>query len=177
MSIIKKLSDITDDLEELMFDCLFSESLLNFKFSKNVHTIYISNKQIYNINFPEKLKRLYISGNMYNFARIVFPEKLQELSITLSSLDPIIGLVFPPNLIELSIFHNNISNLIFPLSLQRLNLSDNFIADHDFNHGLHITTIRPINSPKFEFIEQINYIWHYIYLKWPRSHFIKAARI
>lgn len=72
----------------------------------------------------------------------------------------------------------SINNLIFPKSLQILRLYDcTDILDYDFNHELHIITFVSINNPKFKLV-QINIIeHHYIYLKWLRSHFIKAVRI
>jgi hypothetical protein len=157
MPIIRELSDITDDLEELIFKDNFSETLRGFKFSENVHTIYMTN---YN-----------------DFTEIEFPKSLQKLILQLyNENNSIINFICPPNLIELHLTHINIDNLIFPKSLQILGLYNIIgILDYDFNHELRIGTFVPINSPKFEFVQLDSHGYHYIYLKWPRDHFIKAA--
>jgi hypothetical protein len=183
MEIIEKLSDITDDLKILKFNWIFSESLKGFKFSENVHTIYIitDNIKLSDIDFPKKLKILLIYQSCCDFMGVIFPDTLQKLHLRSSIIISTINLVLPPNLIELSSCGYDIKNLSFPKSLQSLELYNSGIYDLDFNHELHIIFDKHIDNPKFEFVkcdsDHDGTRWHYIYLKWPRSHFIKAARI
>ena len=178
MTLITRLSDITDDIQDIIFDFGFLESLEGFKFSKNVYSIYInSHMDLSTIDFPEQLKKLYISTHCCDFINIKIPKGLYSLEIRIFDFNAlIINLIFPPNLIELTLYGCIINNLIFPKSLQTLRSDAEDLLDYDFNHELNIITFFNIDNPKFELVKAHDF-YHYIYLKWPRSHFIKEARI
>jgi hypothetical protein len=176
MATIRRLADIRDDIDFLVFPWDFSESLVGFKFSENVHTIYITSGDVklVGVELPNKLKTLYMSPNYNDFTGAIIPEDLQNLHIQFNGRPkPIIGLNLPPKLIELTLYGCKIDNLVFPaLKILKINASD--VENCDFNHELYIISRLPIRNHKFEYVK-FDDGWHYIYLKWPKTHFIKAA--
>ena len=160
---VKKLSDITDDMQIICMQFGFTESFENFKFSDNVHTLKLSyyDHPLNDINYPKNLKYLYVhcGPDRSNIQIMQFSQctRLEKLILNYCTID----------------------NLIVPENLKILVLYSSMFKNYDFPHELFIISSYCIDDPKFERVklEDDDNKFHYIYLKWPRSHFIKGARI
>lgn len=158
---VKKLSDITDDMQIICTEYTFTESFENFKFSDNVHTLKLSyyNRSLNDINYPKNLKYLQIHCGLIN-------QNIQMMKISSQCT----------KLEKLILDHCIIDNLVVPENLKTLVLYSSMFKNYDnFPHELFIISSYCIDDPKFEFVKQDDDKFHYIYLKCPRDHFIKAA--